>query len=124
LVEDVGWICSRADVVEDARNDALHSPLWAYERGPFGIVVMPIVGFGHVRARKLFEKNLLVEFRWCRDAAVALSIYARAINESLSDPMRPWPDRPSWPNRGRTKKLSPYHARSAAHPRRPRSSLP
>jgi hypothetical protein len=54
--EDIEWICKRADVVEDARNDALHSPLWASKRGPGNTIVTPIVGLGHVRAQRLSEK--------------------------------------------------------------------
>jgi hypothetical protein len=121
LIDDIKWICGRADVVEDARNDALHSPLWAYERGPRETIVMPVTFLGHVRATKLFDKDLLVEFRWCRDAAIALDDYAIGIADSLFDPMKPWPGRPLWLDQGRPKRLNPHHGRKAERlpPRRP-----
>jgi hypothetical protein len=98
--DDVTWICRRADELEETRNNALHSPLWAYDRGSQGTIVMPITGLGHVRAKKLFEKNLLTEYRWCRDASLILTLFAGEIDVALRDYMRPWPDRPSLPNRG------------------------
>jgi hypothetical protein len=30
FMEDIKWLCGRADALEDLRNDALHSPLLAY----------------------------------------------------------------------------------------------
>src|ERR1700730_18254342 len=47
LVEDLEWIWKRANEVEDARNDALHSPLWGSHRGPGASVVVPMTGLGH-----------------------------------------------------------------------------
>jgi hypothetical protein len=64
LAEEITWICQRADVLEENRNNALHSPLWGTPRDPDHTVVTPVVGLGHVRANKLFGKNLLFEFRW------------------------------------------------------------
>jgi hypothetical protein len=55
-IEDVEWLCKRVDVLEEERNNALDSPLWAYQRGPNEAVVMPLVALGHVRAKKLSEK--------------------------------------------------------------------
>jgi hypothetical protein len=37
-------------------------------------IVLPVVGLGHVRANKL--KNVLAEFRWCRDCSTILRDYA------------------------------------------------
>ncbi|HXW26304.1 MAG TPA: hypothetical protein VEK73_16285 [Xanthobacteraceae bacterium] len=121
LIEDIEWICGRADVIEDARNDSLHSPLWADERNPASAIVKPVTFLGHVRAGKLFDKDLLTEFRWCRDAAMALDDYAIGIADSLFDPMKPWPDRPVWLNRGRPKKPNPRHVRTTKRlpPHRP-----
>lgn len=115
FVEDVEWICARANELEEARNNALHSPLWAHERISHQTIVMPIIGLGHVRAKKLFEKNLLREYRWCRDASLILTRFAGEIDESLRDWNRPWPDKPSLPNRGDGGK-----AKSRTHPKRPR----
>jgi hypothetical protein len=96
-IEDVEWLCKRVDVLEEERNNALHSPLWAYQRGPNEAVVMPLVALGHVRAKKPSEKNILAEFRWCRDRSFDLAKFALAINQSLSDYALPWPNRPEWP---------------------------
>ena len=109
---DIEWICNRADALEDIRNDALHSPLWASEHSPKKAVVAPFVELGHVRARKLLNKNLLAEFRWCRDAAILLADFAYEVDRSLSDHMRPWPNRPAWPARPGTntqKQHPPVH---------------
>jgi hypothetical protein len=113
--EDIEWVCKRADALEDARNDALHSPLWAYQRGPDNIIVMPVTGLGHVRAQKLFDKHLLSEFRWCRDSAIALTHFAYDIDASLLDYMKPWPDRPQLPNRGRCREAK-YQPRTKPPP--------
>jgi hypothetical protein len=59
LVPDLEWICRKAEAVEDARNDALHSPLWGSQRGPGSTLVIPLTGLGHVRAQKLMAKDLL-----------------------------------------------------------------
>jgi hypothetical protein len=85
------------------RANALHSPLWAFERMSQETIVMPIIGFGHVRAKKLFEKNLLSEYRWCRDASLALTQFAGEIRIAVTDWMLPWPDQPKWPKRRRPK---------------------
>jgi hypothetical protein len=44
--DDIKWLCSRADTLEDLRNDAMHSPLWGYQPHPGTIVVMPRTGLG------------------------------------------------------------------------------
>jgi hypothetical protein len=120
---DIKWICDRADALEDARNDALHSPLWAQERGPQNTVVAPYVGLGHVRAKKLLLKDLLAEFRWCRDAAILLADFASEVDRSLSDYTRPWPQRPAWPVRpGTSGTKPPRPTRQAKRPRPPQSS--
>ena len=108
----------RADALEDARNDALHSPLWAYPETP--VVVRPVTGLGHIRAQKLSEKrHLLREFRWCRDSAMILALFAydRTL---LSDYMKPWPGRPQLPNRGHGQGAKYHRRRKLA--RLPRSS--
>jgi len=100
FIKDIEWVCKQADALEDKRNDALHSPLWGYKRGAH-TTILPMAGFGHVRATKLFEKkDLIKEFRWCRDSAIILRDFAEAIDWALADYNRLWPERPSLPNRG------------------------
>jgi hypothetical protein len=116
LLAEIVWINGQANTIEDKRNDALHSPLWGS-----GNQVAPLSGLGHKRARKLVEagtkRGLLVEFRWCRDATLALTDYIRDINDCLSgSARRPWPERPSPPSRGQTRKTSPHRQKSQAKP--------
>jgi hypothetical protein len=103
LIEDISWICAQADVVEEARNNALHSPLFGL-RSPEDFAVVPITGLGHIRAQKLSRelsqrKGLLAEFRWCRDAAHILNKFSSDLDLALRDSQNPWPDRPEWPIR-------------------------
>jgi hypothetical protein len=98
LAEEIEWICKRADALEDSRNDALHSPLWGAPRGPGAPLVSPVVGLGHVRANKLLGKNLLAEFRWCRECSTKLRDYATELDMAFSRG-RPLPDRPRLPPR-------------------------
>jgi hypothetical protein len=101
-VDDIKWLCQRADSLEEARNNALHSPIWAYQDAPGKVTVRPVIGLGHIRAQKLFDKGaLLPQFRWCRDTAIMLAEFAFAMDACLSSGyMKPWPDRPQLPNRG------------------------
>jgi hypothetical protein len=105
---EIKWINGQATKVSDARDDALHCPLWGFERGQTETPVVPVTGLGHRRAQKLLEakRGLLAEFRWCRDAALILTDYVKDIDELLSrdpSPLPAWPDRPALPNRGQTK---------------------
>jgi hypothetical protein len=100
LAEEIEWICKRADALEDSRNDALHSPLWATPRGPGTSIVSPVVGLGHVRANKPLGKNLLTEFRWCRECSTLLRDYATELDFAVCRG-RALPDRPKLPPRNR-----------------------
>jgi hypothetical protein len=108
VYNEIKWINKRAKDVEEARNRALHSPLWGFDkRKP---AVAPVTGLGHRSAQKLSEtKELLIEFRWCRDAALVLTDYVKDMDEVLSRdplPLTVWPDRPSLPNRAQTNNVS------------------
>jgi len=99
--EEIKWICGQANSLEDMRNDALHSPLWAYKRGELGIIVQPVGGLGHIRARKLASKgDILREFRLCCESARILTAYSQEMQDALGDYRQPWPERPPLPNRG------------------------
>jgi hypothetical protein len=111
------WLLDEADKLEDARNDSIHSPLasfaadniWAQHQGIVGRIV-PSVAFGNRRAIKLARKDLLTEFRWCRDASLTLRDFAGEIYEAVAA-RTAWPDRPSLPNRGRKKDAKISHPR-------------
>lgn len=114
-LEDVAWLCKQIDNLEETRNNALHSPLTLF--GP----IKPSTSLGHVRAEKLAKRDLLSEFAWCRDTAIALSGFAFAIDEALADYTQTWPDKPMPVNRG-AKKQHPEHPNREARVRQPPSS--
>jgi hypothetical protein len=126
LLDDLTWLLKRADALEDARNDAVHSPLMyigsaRLMREAFGSMIMPNLLYGNPRGTKLAKKDLLNEFRWCRDSALALRDFANLISGSLAlgTVALPWPDRPSLPNRG--EKKTSRQAQSRPAPRAARS---
>lgn len=113
MVADVMWLLQRADDLEEARNNCIHSPLLllgglgrlflalAQNKPPNWIVPQTIRD--NPRAKKLAQKDLLSEFRWCRDAAVVLIEFSARIDIALADDREEWPDRPKMPNRGQQK---------------------
>jgi hypothetical protein len=105
LAEDVTWLLDEADKLEDARNDAIHSPLTTFTPDNFGSIdhIAPSLAFDNRRAMKLARKDLLTEFRWCRDASLVLRDFAEQIYEAVAA-RTAWPDRPSLPNRGQKKR--------------------
>jgi hypothetical protein len=113
FIDDIKWLCDRANAVEDARNNAVHSPLLGLDYGD-KVIVQPRTSLGHVRARRLAIKaDLLSEFRWCRDASYCLIEYALSMHDSLFRGfVTPWPNRPAWPTHQATnvKRQRPQHA--------------
>jgi hypothetical protein len=99
MTADLKWLCGEIDRLEDIRNDALHSPLAATLGPGIARTVRPMTGLGHVRAQKLAERNLLTEFRYCRDSALILGVFAYELDQSLSFAGLAWPDKPALPNR-------------------------
>jgi hypothetical protein len=103
VAEEAQWICKQTTALEEDRNNMLHSPIWGTPRGEGKISVQPVVGLGHKRAGNLLGKNLLVEFRRCRDCAVKLRDYTTRLDFAYCRGM-PLPNRPQMPNRGQTNK--------------------
>lgn len=110
---DLEWFLTEIDKVEDARNDAIHAPLTFEPKSPAHLPVdgntiartkiVPSTAFDNRRALKLLNKELLTEFRWCRDMSIALSKHASEIYEAIAANPREsgeWPARPVLPNRG------------------------
>jgi hypothetical protein len=127
FLDDIEWLCGRADVIEDARNNAMHTPLWGIaDENDVIVSVMPAaVAQGHVRAQRLARSpNLLSEFRWCRDASICLTTYSFSVHMSIfRNFASPWPRRPAWPTRQATSMRKPRpRVPKAAHPLPPRSS--
>jgi hypothetical protein len=118
LKDDLIWILNQTDSIEEARNNAVHSPLLLHTHGPLTAAmggdrnrigkpyVFPDVLLDHPRAKKLSSKNdLLKEFRWCRNATLVLRDFVVLIDFAIDPHVRgnAWPDRPSLPNRGEKK---------------------
>ena len=61
--------------------------------------IAPVTGLGHPRATKLYGKDLLAEFRLCRDSITTLRNYAMQIDECLQRRHGGWPKRPKMPRR-------------------------
>jgi hypothetical protein len=121
FINDIKWICERADVVEDVRNNAIHSPLFGIDYGEDGKIIAPSTSLGHVRAQSLAKKELLSEFRWCRDASNCLKEYVFAVHSAIFEGFStPWPDRPAWPTRQDTNaKKQRLPTRPKGHPPQP-----
>lgn len=102
---EVLWAIQRADSLEDLRNDILHSPFFASERGD----VEPLWQAGHQRAKKLAGKDLLREMNWFYGATLIVRDYAWEISQAVRHERNSLPERPGLPNRGDTndKKLHP-----------------
>jgi hypothetical protein len=124
MVSDISWILDRTNDLEDLRNDGVHAPLVVLGDtrnaaspsrflGLTGAFVMPALALRNIRANKLHKKDLLKEFRYCRDATLVLRDFVVRIDTALSR-SGPWPNRPSLPNRGQKKAPQVRH-------RRPRS---
>jgi hypothetical protein len=91
------WLLDRCNSLAEARDDAVHAPLIAYREGIF-----PNSAFGNPRASNLLNKDLLSEFRWCRDTALVLSDFCGRLDWHFCQPRSyPSPEIPALPNRGR-----------------------
>jgi hypothetical protein len=101
LLEDLEWVLGKANIVEDVRDDALHSPL-SLVKNTNMVEVLPAIGLGSPRAIRLTTKHILSEYRWCRDMSITLRQFISEIDDFCSGSEKPWPDRPKLPSRGQT----------------------
>lgn len=112
LAEDLNWVIGKVGDLAKARNAAIHSPLtivsgkandlarfmWPdFPDGPDQVV--PVYITGNRLALRLLQRDLLAEFRWCRDSALVYRDFVAQINRALGPSEHPWPDRPSPPTR-------------------------
>ena len=117
FLEDIKWILSETDKIEEIRNNAVHAPLKMDLRPGVTVdhflhgkafVVAPNVEMKNIRELRLLQKHpgqitLLKEVRWARDASALLRDFTQRIVWALTDDEHPWPRRPSLPNRGQKK---------------------
>lgn len=106
LEADALWLLKEAGKLADARNDAVHSPLYEVDKSLYGmgntpgVKVAPAWWLSNPRALNLSKHtDLLAEFRYCHDTAIVLSDYGQALNNALVNRGQPWPRRPTMPTR-------------------------
>jgi hypothetical protein len=103
LVEDICWLCQRANSLADRRNDLVHAPL-TMQIDPAdsskAVGVVPASFFGHPRALKLEGKDLVAEFGAYAAYATKLKMFTRNIMASIQfgENFHAWPDRPQLPD--------------------------
>lgn len=107
--EAVLWLLKQVEALEDARNNVIHVPLTSYDHplwqelvSPDLKGVLPDDTYLHVRAKRMRAKDVLSEYRYCRDSAMALEKYASDI--LMWSNKEPFPQRPRLPNRGQKKR--------------------
>jgi hypothetical protein len=118
---EVVWLIQRSNELEDSRNNAVHAPLFDASQGLLSQIIrqfniessysgeiIPSTFQRNFRALNLSQKtDLLGQFHYCRDAALILADHAGAIAAWLINRQRPWPERPSLPNKIAKKTRSP-----------------
>jgi hypothetical protein len=130
FISDATDALNDADRLEDWRNDAVHSPLFYAPKSLHGLAVqggdkvVPVQWLFNPRAVKLAQReDLLSEFRYVRDAALALSDYIRAMNSALVNSHKPWPKKQTLLARsGKSPVQGRRTQRHGARKRPPRSS--
>jgi hypothetical protein len=103
LYADLEWLIKQIGCLAEWRNDSAHTPLTIIQDMPFlkpkrfTVGVAPNTTWGNLRAKQLFGKDLLADFRKYRNFASKLADFARTIERSLVDEHTTWPARPLLP---------------------------
>jgi hypothetical protein len=95
--EDIKWLVDRVNHLTDMRNNVIHAPCFLLT-GADGTSMSASFN-GHNRAKKLWGKEILVEFDWCERYTEELSRFTRAMERALYDRQLAWPGRPPKPDR-------------------------
>jgi len=90
--DDVIWIIEKAHASEDGRNSAIHTPLLLHDHS---------IWRGNTRAKRLKQKDVLVEYRYHRDKFITLQKFADELLHWRRG--TPWPKRPRLPSRKQRK---------------------
>jgi hypothetical protein len=101
---DLLWLVNRTRELASKRNEAVHAPI-AMVVGEGKLEIVPSYFFGHPLAEGLKGKDLLQELDWCERWATALRNFADEARAGLKHAKRPWPIKPTPPNRSPRKKL-------------------
>lgn len=107
--DDIFSLLNRADKLSEERNDAVHAPVSLAIDGD-KLVPFPMYFFGHPKAIRLKGKDIVPEFKRCKDAAITLREYAEKIETGLNFSTYPWPDKPAL--------LAPQQAKNQTNPSR------
>lgn len=93
--KDIKYILDEVDKMSGLRNNAIHSPyLFAIDGKTIKMESFDF--FMSPRAKELSGKDLLVEFKWQRQTANALSGFAQRVRLALYLVPEPeWPSRPT-----------------------------
>ena len=103
--KDIIWLLDRVGDHIDRRNTAIHAPCTL--RTDADGTAMAASFNGHLLAKKLWGKEILVEFDWCERWSEELSRFAVAMERALHDRQRAWPSRPGKPDLRKKKDLLP-----------------
>ena len=91
---DLMLLLQRASKTGEIRNDAIHAPVsLALDGGK--LVIIPVYFNGNPRAEKLKDKDIVAEFKRCRDDASILQEFAEKAVTAINFPRYPWPDKPA-----------------------------
>ena len=79
LFREIEWLLKHTTEIATLRDNILHSPIIA---SPTGVRAY---NSGHARAKNLVNKDLLSEFRWCRDISMSLNRFALNLYKAMRD---------------------------------------
>jgi hypothetical protein len=92
LVEEINKFSNR-------RNAAIHAPCSVIV-GEDELEIFAVSFSGNPNAKKLRDKDILVEFSWYERTAETYRRYIRDLEFALSDSRVPWPDKTVLPTQG------------------------
>jgi len=97
-LEDANWCLGKTNSLEDSRDTAIHSPIHMdFEN--VGVSVFPSDFFGHLRAKRLSNKDIKLELESYFTNIRAMVSFWLELHEFMHEPKTSptWPERPSLP---------------------------
>ncbi len=93
-------LLNEVNTLADRRNNAIHAPCSVAIHGNSkDFEIMPVTFFGNDKAKRLFGKDILEEFRWYERSANALKAYTTSCRLAV-DAQLIQPQKPLMPTRG------------------------
>jgi hypothetical protein len=94
ILSNLTTLVKHANELAPDRNNAIHAPVsLALDNGK--LVPFPVHFHGNRLAKRLLDKNIILEFNRCRDEANVLKEYADKIETALRFPSYALPDKPA-----------------------------